>query len=110
MQPCRLESGFTREVPSRQLLFSSQPVNQCLFTTGSNTYVRPDAFKGDDDGEGGDAGGVNEEDELRKLRFSYRLTAFDTDLDEATDQPWRKPRTDISDFFNYGLTEATWKV
>lgn len=54
--------------------------------------------------------GAKGDDNIDKLRFSYRLTAFDTDVDEGVDQPWRKQRTDISDFFNYGLTEATWKV
>jgi hypothetical protein len=77
---------------------------------GSNIYVRPDAFK--DEKEGEDEAPVigQGDDDASKLRFSYRLTAFDTDVDEGQDQPWRKPRVDISDFFNYGFTEATWKV
>jgi hypothetical protein len=73
--------------------------------------VRPDAFK--DQGEDGEEGAVGPQadSDIEKLRFSYRLTAFDTDIeDETVEQPWRKQRTDISDFFNYGFTEATWKV
>jgi pre-mRNA 3'-end-processing factor FIP1 len=27
----------------------------------------------------------------------------------VTDAPWRVPGTDISDYFNYGLNERTWK-
>jgi len=35
--------------------------------------------------------------------YEYDL---DTDQDE---KPWRKPGADISDYFNYGFTEDTWK-
>ncbi len=49
-------------------------------------------------------------DDLSHLRFGFTKTAFDTDLDTLPDQPWKKPRVDISDYFNYGLTESSWKV
>lgn len=32
------------------------------------------------------------------------------DLETIKDKPWRKPGADISDYFNYGFTEDTWKV
>ncbi|KAJ3115655.1 Nucleolar complex protein 4 [Phlyctochytrium bullatum] len=35
---------------------------------------------------------------------------FDADLDGFDDKPWRKPGADITDYFNYGFTEATWKA
>jgi hypothetical protein len=80
-------------------------------------YVRPDAPKDGDDesaGAGGSAAtaegsGRNSVEQLR-LRFHYSKTAFDTDLDAHPEKPWRKPRIDISDFFNYGFNETTWKV
>ena len=35
---------------------------------------------------------------------------YEYDLDtEADDKPWRKPGADISDYFNYGFNEETWK-
>lgn len=34
---------------------------------------------------------------------------YDFDLDTIKDKPWLKPGTDITDYFNYGFTEKTWK-
>jgi len=34
---------------------------------------------------------------------------LDLDLDNTDQAPWRTPGADISDFFNYGFTEDTWK-
>ncbi|XP_069487759.1 pre-mRNA 3'-end-processing factor FIP1 isoform X3 [Ambystoma mexicanum] len=33
----------------------------------------------------------------------------DVDLDSFEDKPWRKPGADLSDYFNYGFNEDTWK-
>ena len=35
---------------------------------------------------------------------------FDLNLDSLEDKPWRKPGADITDYFNYGFTEETWKI
>eukprot|EP00965_Chrysotila_dentata_P189431 6173315-Pleurochrysis_carterae.AAC.1 len=32
------------------------------------------------------------------------------DVDSVPDKPWRKPEADITDFFNYGFTEDTWRL
>jgi hypothetical protein len=32
------------------------------------------------------------------------------DIDQLEDKPWLKPGADITDFFNYGFTEATWRA
>eukprot|EP00667_Euglena_gracilis_P012205 EG_transcript_12523 len=32
------------------------------------------------------------------------------DVDQVPDKPWTKPGVDLSDFFNYGFTERTWKL
>ncbi|KAJ3142986.1 pre-mRNA 3-end-processing factor fip1l1 [Geranomyces variabilis] len=32
------------------------------------------------------------------------------DLDTLEEKPWRRPGADISDFFNYGFNEQTWKL
>lgn len=34
---------------------------------------------------------------------------FDVDLDTFEEKPWNKPGADITDFFNYGFTEITWR-
>ncbi|KAL2128994.1 hypothetical protein VTI74DRAFT_8382 [Chaetomium olivicolor] len=40
------------------------------------------------------------------------LTAvnIDEDLPADNDKPWRKPGTDLSDYFNYGFDEFTWAL
>ena len=39
---------------------------------------------------------------------------YDVDLDDETgpagDRPWRKPGADITDYFNYGFNEVTWRM
>ncbi|XP_038604456.1 pre-mRNA 3'-end-processing factor FIP1-like [Tachyglossus aculeatus] len=34
----------------------------------------------------------------------------EVDLDSFEDKPWRKPGADLSDYFNYGFNEETWKA
>ncbi|XP_018431170.1 PREDICTED: pre-mRNA 3'-end-processing factor FIP1 isoform X1 [Nanorana parkeri] len=34
----------------------------------------------------------------------------EVDLDSFEDKPWRKPGADLSDYFNYGFNEDTWKA
>jgi pre-mRNA 3'-end-processing factor FIP1 len=31
-------------------------------------------------------------------------------LDSFEDKPWRKPGADLTDYFNYGFNETTWKA
>lgn len=35
---------------------------------------------------------------------------YDLNLDSLEDKPWRKPGADITDYFNYGFNEDSWKV
>lgn len=35
---------------------------------------------------------------------------FELDLDQLDQHPWRKPGADLSDYFNYGFTEETWRL
>ena len=35
---------------------------------------------------------------------------IDRDLPEDNEKPWRRPGTDISDYFNYGFDEFTWAL
>jgi pre-mRNA 3'-end-processing factor FIP1 len=34
----------------------------------------------------------------------------DVELDSFEDKPWRKPGADITDYFNYGFNEASWRA
>jgi hypothetical protein len=49
-------------------------------------------------------------DEVKRLRFSHHRTAFDVDIDNLESHPWRNKNVDLSDYFNYGFSEATWQV
>ncbi|KAJ3056124.1 cleavage polyadenylation factor subunit fip1 [Rhizophlyctis rosea] len=33
---------------------------------------------------------------------------YDVDLESLEDKPWRRPGSDITDYFNYGFNEQTW--
>lgn len=35
---------------------------------------------------------------------------FEFEIDSIEDKPWRKPGADITDYFNYGFDERTWKL
>ncbi|OWZ19864.1 Pre-mRNA polyadenylation factor [Phytophthora megakarya] len=90
------------------------------FTGGGNRYVRG-SFGGPQhggaapgtgaltDAQSGDLGGsaVDGVDDL--AMFGGRRTAFDVDIDLLEDRPWRKPGVDISDYFNYGFDEHSWR-
>jgi hypothetical protein len=52
---------------------------------------------------------VNNE-ELKRLRFSRHVTAFDVDITTLEDHPWRNKNVDLLDYFNYGFNERTWMV
>ncbi|XP_039039655.1 FIP1[V]-like protein isoform X1 [Hibiscus syriacus] len=36
-------------------------------------------------------------------------TIFEVDIDSFEEKPWKYPGVDLSDFFNFGLNEETWK-
>jgi hypothetical protein len=35
---------------------------------------------------------------------------FDVDLESFEEKPWRKPGADITDYFNFGFNENTWRA
>ena len=35
---------------------------------------------------------------------------FDHELDNFEDKPWRKPGADLTDYFNFGFNETTWRA
>ncbi|GAB6028653.1 hypothetical protein CHUAL_004486 [Chamberlinius hualienensis] len=38
------------------------------------------------------------------------VPAYEFNLDSLEEKPWRKPGADITDYFNYGFNEETWKI
>ncbi|KAL2624397.1 hypothetical protein R1flu_008642 [Riccia fluitans] len=36
-------------------------------------------------------------------------TVFDVDLDSLEEKPWKRPGVDMTDYFNFGFSENTWK-
>lgn len=38
----------------------------------------------------------------------YR-TVFDIDLDTLEEKSWQRPGADITDYFNFGFNESSWK-
>jgi hypothetical protein len=38
------------------------------------------------------------------------VSAFETDIDLLEDKPWRNQDSNISDYFNYGFNEETWRM
>jgi len=52
--------------------------------------------------------GVKEE-QKKVERDGQVPTIYDIDIDQLEDKPWRKPDADITDWFNYGFTEETWR-
>ncbi|KMT03566.1 hypothetical protein BVRB_8g192420 [Beta vulgaris subsp. vulgaris] len=47
----------------------------------------------------------------RGLEFTLpsHKTIFDVDIDSFEEKPWKYPGVDVSDFFNFGLNEESWK-
>lgn len=52
---------------------------------------------------------VEKEKESEKVENLQDNNIYDFDLDTIKDKPWLKPGADITDYFNYGFTEKTWR-
>ncbi|KAI5181514.1 hypothetical protein NEOKW01_1695 [Nematocida sp. AWRm80] len=51
---------------------------------------------------------LNDEEEDQPERTEL-LDTYTLECDAYTDKPWNKPGEDITDYFNYGFNETTWK-
>ncbi|KAK1349030.1 pre-mRNA polyadenylation factor Fip1 [Hamiltosporidium tvaerminnensis] len=52
-------------------------------------------------------------DELKVALESQNYTGqgvFEFELDTLEEKPWKKPGEDITDYFNYGFDETTWRM
>uniref|UniRef100_A0A1B6DF78 Pre-mRNA polyadenylation factor Fip1 domain-containing protein n=1 Tax=Clastoptera arizonana TaxID=38151 RepID=A0A1B6DF78_9HEMI len=49
-------------------------------------------------------------DEFETIGVINGVAAHEFNLDNLEDKPWRKPGADITDYFNYGFNEETWRA
>lgn len=92
------------------------------FTGGTNRYVRSDNSASGQASSGllsptfASLNGRTMIPELDNIPIESLMlpggkrTAFDVDIEGLEDKPWRKPGVDISDYFNYGFDELSWKA
>ncbi|XP_061686565.1 pre-mRNA 3'-end-processing factor FIP1 isoform X2 [Syngnathoides biaculeatus] len=76
--------------------YGAPPVNLNIKTPGSRPYGQvPTKVKGVDLDAPGNINGV---------------PVLEVDMESFEEKPWRKPGADLSDYFNYGFNEDTWKA
>lgn len=49
-------------------------------------------------------------EEFEQVGLINGIPANEFNLDSLEDKPWRKPGADITDYFNYGFNEDTWRA
>lgn len=49
-------------------------------------------------------------EEFEQIGTINGVPPTDFNLDSLEDKPWRKPGADITDYFNYGFNEDTWRA
>lgn len=49
-------------------------------------------------------------DEFETIGVINGMAAHEFNLDQLEDKPWRQPGADITDYFNYGFNEETWRA
>ncbi|XP_062311798.1 pre-mRNA 3'-end-processing factor FIP1-like isoform X5 [Osmerus eperlanus] len=79
---------------SQYSVFGASPVNLNIKTDGRTHSAVGSRPRGVDLQAGGSISG---------------LPVMEVDVESLEDKPWRKPGADISDYFNYGFNEDTWK-
>ncbi|KAK0135601.1 Pre-mRNA 3'-end-processing factor FIP1 [Merluccius polli] len=76
--------------------YGAPPVNLNIKSTSSRPYGQVTAkLKGVDMDAPGNINGV---------------PVLEVDVESFEEKPWRKPGADLSDYFNYGFNEDTWKA
>ncbi|KAM6939957.1 pre-mRNA 3'-end-processing factor FIP1 [Xenentodon cancila] len=76
--------------------YGTPPVNLNIKSTGSRPYGQVTAkLKGVDLDAPGNINGV---------------AVLEVDMESFEEKPWRKPGADLSDYFNYGFNEDSWKA
>lgn len=49
-------------------------------------------------------------DDFETIGVINGIQAHEYNLDQIEDKPWRQPGADITDYFNYGFNEETWRA
>uniref|UniRef100_L7M3Z9 Putative nucleus n=1 Tax=Rhipicephalus pulchellus TaxID=72859 RepID=L7M3Z9_RHIPC len=48
--------------------------------------------------------------DIDKVALINGTSIYEFNIESLEDKPWRKPGADITDYFNYGFNEDTWKI
>ncbi|XP_047324818.1 FIP1[V]-like protein [Impatiens glandulifera] len=88
-------SGMPSGMPTG--MKNNVPFVQKGFSAGFGTPLYSSAGRG-----GGLGGGL-------EFTLPSHKPIFDVDIDSFEEKPWKQPGIDISDYFNFGLNEESWK-
>ncbi|KAM9449398.1 pre-mRNA 3'-end-processing factor FIP1 isoform 3-T3 [Clarias gariepinus] len=92
----RVTIGDIKTGAPQYTTYGATPVNLNIKTGGSRPYGAVGAkVKGVDLDAPGSINGV---------------PVLEVDMESFEEKPWRKPGADLSDYFNYGFNEETWKA
>ncbi|XP_028271477.1 pre-mRNA 3'-end-processing factor FIP1 isoform X3 [Parambassis ranga] len=92
----RVTIGDIKPGAPQYTTYGVQPVNLNIKTSGSRPYGQVTTkLKGVDLDAPGNINGV---------------PVLEVDMESFEEKPWRKPGADLSDYFNYGFNEDTWKA
>ncbi|XP_068448136.1 pre-mRNA 3'-end-processing factor FIP1 isoform X2 [Clinocottus analis] len=91
----RVTIGDIKTGAPQYTTYGAPPVNLNIKTTGSRPYGQASKLKGVDLDAPGNINGV---------------PVLEADVESFEEKPWRKPGADLSDYFNYGFNEDTWKA
>ncbi|XP_023277688.1 pre-mRNA 3'-end-processing factor FIP1-like, partial [Seriola lalandi dorsalis] len=91
----RVTIGDIKTGAPQYTTYGAPPVNLNIKTTGSRPYGQATKLKGVDLDAPGNINGV---------------PVLEVDMESFEEKPWRKPGADLSDYFNYGFNEDTWKA
>ncbi|XP_024914048.1 pre-mRNA 3'-end-processing factor FIP1 [Cynoglossus semilaevis] len=92
----RVTIGDIKTGAPQYTTYGATPVNLNIKTLGSRPYGQVAAkLKGVDLDAPGNINGA---------------PVLEVDMESFEEKPWRKPGADLSDYFNYGFNEDTWKA
>ncbi|XP_051561199.1 pre-mRNA 3'-end-processing factor FIP1-like isoform X4 [Myxocyprinus asiaticus] len=91
----RVTIGDIKTGAPQYTAYGGTPVNLNIKTAGSRPYGAGTKVKGVDLEAPGSINGV---------------PVLEVDMESFEEKPWRKPGADLSDYFNYGFNEDTWKA
>ncbi|XP_030286138.1 pre-mRNA 3'-end-processing factor FIP1 isoform X3 [Sparus aurata] len=90
----RVTIGDIKTGAPQYTTYGAPPVNLNIKTAGSRPYGQA-KLKGVDLDAPGNINGV---------------PVLEAEMESFEEKPWRKPGADLSDYFNYGFNEDTWKA